>query len=227
MHDSHEHNHDHDHPHDGHHSHDEHGHSHGLVHESITRSKEGVRAVSLSLVVLLATAGIQAIIFFSTNSIALLADLIHNFGDALTALPLGAAFLLQSKVMEKYAGYFVVFIIFVSACVAGYEAILRFIHPQTVDHLFALLISGIIGYAGNEVAAVIRTRAGKRLNSPALIADGAHAHADGYVSLAVVASAALVFFGLQIADPVIGLIITIVILRITWQSFLTIRDSHH
>ncbi len=226
MHDHHEHNHrDHD-----HHAHDhshEHGHSHGLVHESITRSKEGVAAVSWSLVVLILTAGIQSAIFLSTNSVSLLADLIHNFGDAMTALPLAAAFLLRSRTIERYAGYFVVLTIFVSACVAAVEALLRLIHPQSVEHLFALTVAGVVGFVGNEIAAFIRIRAGKRLDSPALIADGAHARADGFVSLAVVASAVLVAFGLQIADPIIGLVITIVILRITWQSFITIRDAAH
>lgn len=220
------HDHDHDHGHGQDHS-DSHGHSHGLVDASIVRSKDGVKAVSISLVVLVVTGLLQVLIFFSTNSVSLLADLIHNFGDALTALPLAAAFLLRSKVMERYSGYFVVFIIFISACVAGVEAILRLINPQSVDHLFALMAAGTIGFVGNEIAAIIRTRAGKRLDSPALIADGAHARADGFVSLAVIASAVLVALGLQVADPIIGLLITIVILRISWQSFLTIRDSSH
>lgn len=214
-----------EHSHDHGHTHDEHGHTHGLVDPSIIRSKDGVKAVSISLVVLLITSLIQAFIFFSTNSVSLLVDLIHNFGDALTALPLGAAFLLRSKIAEKYAGYFVVLTIFVSACVAGFVAIDRLIHPQAVEHLVALIAAGLIGFCGNEIAAFIRTRAGKRLNSPALIADGAHARVDGLVSLSVVASGVLVALGFQIADPVIGLIVTFVILRITWQSYTTIVHS--
>jgi len=220
-------------PHPQHDDHDDHGHarggahghSHGLIHESITRSREGVRVVSLSLVVLLITAGLQIIIFISTGSIALLADLIHNAGDALTAIPLGAAFLLRSRPAERGAGYFVVGTIFVSACVAAVESISRLIHPHHVSHLFVLAVAGLIGFLGNEIAAVIRLRGGKRLDSAALIADGNHARVDGLVSLAVVASSIVVALGLQVADPLIGLAITLVILRITWQSFLTIRND--
>ncbi len=208
------------------HSHGEHGHSHGLVDESIIRSKEGVQAVSISLAILLATALIQIVIFFTTNSISLLADVIHNFGDALTAIPLAAAFLLHSKVAERYAGYFVVATIFVSACVAGFEAISRFIHPQPVMHLYALIAAGVIGFLGNEITAYIRLRAGKHLHSAALIADGNHARVDGLVSLSVVASGVLVAIGYQMADPLIGLLMALLIFRITWQSYETIRDTH-
>ncbi len=203
----------------------DHGHSHGLVHASITRSQAGVRAVSLSLVVLLATALAQVVVFVATSSVALLADLIHNFGDALTAVPLGAAFLLRSFKAEKRAGYFVVATIFISACVAAIEAVDRLIHPQHIDHLGALALAGIVGFAGNEIAAQIRLHAGRRLDSPALIADGNHARTDGFVSLAVVASAIVVALGLKIGDPLIGLTITLVILRITWQSFRTVRND--
>ena len=183
MHDHHDHNDDHQ-----HHEHDhsrahkhEHGHTHGLVDESIVRSKEGIRAVSISLVVLLITSLLQLLIFWSTNSLSLLADLIHNFGDALTALPLAAAFFLRSKIAEKYAGYFVVLTLTFSGIVTAFEAINRLIHPQAVTHAFALIIAGLIGFAGNEIAAVIRLRAGKHLQSPALIADGKHARIDGFV----------------------------------------------
>jgi cation diffusion facilitator family transporter len=179
--------------------------------------------VLASLAVLLVTALLQAAIYLGTGSVALLADLIHNFGDALTAIPLGIAFLLHSARAERLAGYAVVLAILISACVAGFEAIDRLIHPQTLDHLWVLAAAGAIGFAGNEVAAVIRLRGGRRLDSPALIADGNHARADGYVSLAVVASAAVVAIGLPRADPLIGLAITIVILRITWRSLQTIR----
>jgi cation diffusion facilitator family transporter len=205
---------------------DDHGHSHGLVDDSIKRSRAGLRAVALSLLVLGATAGIQAAIYVVTGSVALLADLIHNFGDAATAFPLAAAFALRSIRVERWAGLAVVFAIFVSASVAGYSAIERLIHPQDVTHLGALASAGLIGYAGNWVAAQIRTRAGERLNSPALIADGNHARADAYVSLAVIASAIVVALGLPVADPLIGLGITIVILRITWDSWRTVRGQH-
>ena len=220
----------HEHPHEGPHSHahaHSHGHSHGLVHDSIKRSRSGLRAVLASLAVLGVAAGLQALIFVLSGSVALLADLIHNVGDALTAVPLGAAFLLRSERAERTAGLCVVAAIFVSACVAGIEAIARLIHPDAPSHLWALALAGAIGYAGNLVAARIRLRAGRRLDSPALIADGHHARADAYVSLAVIASAAVVAIGLPIADPLIGLAITIVILRITWQSWRTVRGDEH
>jgi divalent metal cation (Fe/Co/Zn/Cd) transporter len=236
----------HSHPHDGPHTHEEerfhlpgdgressdgghadHGHSHGLVDRSIIRSRQGLRAVGLSLVVLAFAALAQTAIFLASGSIALLADLIHNFGDAATAIPLAIAFLMRSEKAEEYAGLFVVAAIFISACVAGVEAVSRLIHPQTPTHLLALAGAGLIGYAGNWIAAGIRTRAGKTLDSPALIADGNHARADAYVSLAVIASAAVVAIGVPIADPLIGLGITVVILRITWQSWATVRGHSH
>ena len=155
-----------------------HGHSHGLVDRSITRSREGLQAFALSLVVLLVTAALQALIFVVSGSVALLADLIHNVGDALTAVPLAIAFLLRSFVAEKRAGHFVVGTIFVSACVAGTVAVDRLIHPQRLEHL------GV--------------------------------------------SAAVVALGFQLGDPLIGLVITAVILRITRQSYGTIKaDSGH
>jgi len=206
-----------------------HSHSHGLVDESIKRSRDGVRAVSISLAVLLATAVLQTAVYVTTSSVALLADLIHNFGDALTAIPLGVAFMMRSAIAERRAGYFVVLAIFVSAAVAAVEAVNRLVHPQPIDHLLVLGVAGAIGFVGNELAAQVRLRAGRRLDSPALIADGNHARIDGLVSLAVVASAIVVGIGLDIADPLIGLAITVVILHITWESWRTIRghDHHH
>ena len=204
-----------------------HEHSHGLVHESIKRSRAGLRAVALALLILALTAAAQVIIYLASGSVALLADLIHNAGDAATAIPLGIAFALRSARAERWAGLAVVAAIFVSACVAGYEAIVRLIDPRDVEHLPALAAAGLVGFAGNWIAALVRTRAGRRLDSPALVADGAHARADAYVSLAVVASAAVVALGLPVADPLIGLAITLVILRITWQSWSTVRDDHH
>ena len=210
----------------GDHSHS-HGHSHGLVDPSIKRSRAGLRAVGLSLGVLAVAAALQVVVFLATGSIALLADLIHNFGDASTAIPVGVAFALRSLRAERWAGYFVVATIFASACVAGAEAINRLIHPESIDHLGALAAAGVVGFLGNEAAAQIRLRAGRRLASPALVADGNHARVDGFVSLAVVASAIVVALGLQVGDPIIGLAITIVILRITWQSWQTIRAGVH
>jgi len=210
-----------------HHHHGGHGHSHGLVDDSIKRSREGLKAVGLSLAVLGVAAVAQLAIYLASGSVALLADLIHNFGDASTAIPLGVAFLLRSARAERVAGLFVVAAIFVSACVAGVEAISRLIHPQTPTHLLALAAAGLIGFAGNWLAAGIRTRAGNRLDSPALIADGNHARADSYVSLAVVATAGAVALGIAVADPLIGLAITAVILKITWDSWRTVRGHGH
>jgi cation diffusion facilitator family transporter len=223
----------HSHPHSGPHVHQpeaaqhEHGHSHGLVDASIKRSREGLRAVVLSLLVLgLAAAG-QVAIFTLSGSVALFADLVHNFGDAGTAIPLGIAFLLRSARAERWAGFFVVAAIFISACVAGFESIARLLDPEAPTNLLALAAAGLVGFAGNWLAAIIRSRAGRRLDSSALIADGNHARADAYVSLAVVASAIVVALGLPIADPLIGLGITGLILKITWDSWLTVRGHDH
>ena len=203
--------------------HDHDGHSHGLVDPTIVRSRAGVRAVSLSLVVLLVTAFVQLLIFLVSDSVALLTDVIHNGGDALTAIPLGMAFVLRSRRGERWAGYIVVAVIFTSAVLALVEVIDRLLHPQTPSHLVALLVAGLVGVVGNEVAAFIRWRAGKRLCSPALVADGNHARADGYVSAGIIASSVLIALGLPIADPVIGLVITALIFHATWESWLTIR----
>jgi cation diffusion facilitator family transporter len=134
---------------------------------------------------------------------------------------------MRSARAERAAGLAVVAAIFISACVAGVEAVQRLIHPHAPGHLAVLAVAGAIGYAGNWIAAQVRTRAGRRLDSAALIADGAHARADAYVSLAVIASAIVVALGLRIGDPIVGLAITIVILRITWQSWQTVRGHHH
>jgi cation diffusion facilitator family transporter len=203
-----------------------HDHSHGLVDRSILRSRAGVRAVSLSLAVLTVTALLQGYLYARTLSVALLADLIHNLGDALTAIPLGLAFFLRSARGERLGGLFVVLTIFISACVAAAQAIERFINPRDLRHLWWLAAAGLIGFAGNEVAAQIRSRAGRRLDSPALIADGNHARADGFVSLSVLISAGAAALEVQMVDPLIGLAIAIVILRITWDSWLIVRAAH-
>jgi cation diffusion facilitator family transporter len=214
-----------------HHGHDHHheapddhaGHSHGLVDPSIVRSRAGVKAVSLSLAVLLAASLTQLVVFMFSGSVALLTDVIHNGGDALTAIPLGIAFLLRSRRGERWAGYVVVAVVLASALLALIQVIERFVHPQTPTHLWALLMAGIVGVVGNEVAAVIRWRAGRRLGSPALIADGNHARADGYVSGGIIVSTAFIALGVPIADPIIGLIITALIFHTTWESWVTIR----
>ena len=206
------------------HSHEHgHGHSHGLVDPSIVRSRAGVRAVAASFGVLGATAAAQAVLFVLTDSVALLADLIHNVGDALTAVPLGIAFFLRSTRGEKLAGLAVVLAIFVSACVALWQSIERLVHPAELSYLWVVAAAGVLGFIGNEIAAQVRLRAGRRLSSPALIADGNHARVDGFVSLGVVASAIVVALGLERADPLIGLAITLVILKITWDSWRIVR----
>ncbi|MGH2971893.1 MAG: cation diffusion facilitator family transporter [Gaiellaceae bacterium] len=220
--------------HDGHghahsHRHDDegHGHSHGLVDRSIVESRDGVKTVSIALAVLTAAAVVQTVIFVASGSVALLADLIHNYGDGLTAVPLGIAFYVRSARGEWWAGMGVVLAIFVSASVALYETIMRFVHPQTLTHLWVLAAAGLVGFVGNEIAAQVRLRGGRRLDSPALIADGNHARIDGFVSLGVIGSAIAVALGFRVGDPLIGLAITLVILKITWDSWQTIYGARH
>jgi cation diffusion facilitator family transporter len=213
----------HSHPHDHGHAHG-HGHSHGLVDPSIIRSRAGLRAVAWSLGILGLTAAAQAVLFVVTDSVALLADLIHNVGDALTAVPLGIAFFLRSVRGEKLAGYAVVLAIFVSACVALWQSVERLLQPEDLSYLWVVAGAGALGFVGNELAAQVRLRAGRRLSSPALVADGNHARVDGFVSLGVVASAIVVALGFQLGDPLIGLAITLLILKITWDSWQTVRE---
>jgi len=171
------------------------------------------------------TAAAQAVVFVASGSVALLADLVHNVGDALTAVPLAVAFMLRAKVAERRAGLVIVAAIAISGGVVGIEAIHRLIQPAKPNYLAAIAVAGALGFCGNYLAARIRTRAGRRIDSRALIADGHHARADAYVSLAVVASAGAVAIGFPLADPLIGLAITALILRITWQSWRTVRGS--
>jgi cation diffusion facilitator family transporter len=224
------HNHEHETPHHDHardHDGGGHGHSHGLVDRSIVRSREGVKAVSISLCVLAAAAVAQLVIYVASGSVSLLADLIHNAGDALTAVPLGVAFWLGSRRGERLAGLAVVAVIFFSACVALFETVERLLHPQALTHLWALAAAGAVGFAANEIAARVRLRAGRRLDSPALIADGNHARSDAIVSAGVILSALVVALGAPIADPIIGLVITCLILQITWESWNTVRGHTH
>ena len=214
------HSHAHAHSHEGVHT-----HSAALADDALRRSRAGLRAVFLALLILALTAAAQAAVFVATGSVALLADLIHNAGDAATAIPLGIAFALGSARGERLAGLAVVAAIFLSACVAGYEAVGRLIDPKPVSDLGALALAGAVGFAGNWGAAAVRRRAGRRLSSAALVADGEHARADAYLSLAVVGSAAALGLGVELADPLIGLAITAVILRISWQSWRIVRSS--
>jgi cation diffusion facilitator family transporter len=204
---------------------DDHGHSHGLLDPSIMRSRAGIRVVLISLAILGATAVVQAAVYLATDSVALLADLIHNAGDALTAVPLGAAFLLRSATAERRAGLAVVLTILLSAIGAGVFAVLRIVEPLAPTHLPALALAGAAGILGNALAARVRLRGGRRLKSPALVADGNHARSDAIVSAGVVLSALVVAIGAPIADPIIGLIITALILRITWESWRTVTGD--
>lgn len=218
----------HDHTHDHHHRHGRfrwlsHAHHHHAHDAAETRSGAGLRAVLVSLAILALTAALQAVLLAATGSVALLADLIHNAGDALTAIPLGIAFVLGSRRAERIAGYVVVAVIFVSACVALVETIRRFIEPSPLSNLWVLALAGLIGAAGNFAAATVRIRVGRAIHSAALVADGQHARVDGLVSLGVVASAILVGIGWQTADPLVGLVLTLVILRITWQTWRAVR----
>ncbi|MDX6505941.1 MAG: hypothetical protein QOG06_585 [Gaiellaceae bacterium] len=183
--------------------------------------------MSWSLAILALTALAQAFIYSRTLSVALLADLIHNLGDALTAIPLGIAFFLRSARGERWAGLAVVLAILVSALVALGQTVERLLNPRPLSQLWLLAAAGLIGFLGNEIAAQVRLRAGRTLNSPALVADGNHARVDGFVSVGVIASAAVVALGLPVADPVIGLVITLVILKVTGDSWRTVRGHDH
>lgn len=218
-----------------HHHHGEgaHSHTHGAIDPSIATSERGLWAVKWSLVGLMITAAAQATVFWLSGSVALLADLIHNVGDAMTALPLGVAFIIGRRQpterfaygfgrVEDLAGVAVVGVIFLSALITAYESIDRFLHPQPIHHLGALAVAALIGFIGNETVAVFRMRVGREINSAALIADGQHALADGIVSLAVLVSAVGVWLGYAWADPLIGLVITALLLKIVWESGQTI-----
>jgi len=183
------------------------------------RSRDGIRTVVISLAVLLVAALVQLGIYWLSGSVALLADLIHNVGDALTAVPLGVAFATASLRGERWAGLVIVAVIFASALVAGIEAIDRLISPQHPTHLLALAVAGVIGVVGNEIAAQVRLRGGRRIGSAALIADGKHARVDGVASGGVIASALCVAVGIPTADPLIGLAITAVLIKVTWDSW--------
>lgn len=214
----------------GEHDHDGgHGHTHGVIDATIATTDRGIWAIKWSFVILAITALLQIGVVVLSGSVALLADTIHNIGDATTAIPLWVAFMLARRKptrtfpyglgrVEDLAGTVIVLIILFSAIVAGYQAIDRLVHPQTVTHLGWLTAAGIVGFLGNEAVAVFRIRVGREINSAALIADGYHARTDGLTSLAVVAGAIGVWLGFPLADPIVGLLITIAIFGIVWQS---------
>ena len=201
------------------HSHD----SADSVDSALESHAEGIRAVKISLVVLLVTALAQAVVVLYTGSVALLADTIHNFSDALTAIPLWIAFVLGRRAAtrrytygygraEDLAGLFIVAMIALSAVGAGYESIRRLLDPQPITNVAVVIVAGLIGAAGNELVALYRIRVGRKIGSAALVADGLHARTDGFTSLAVVVGALGVLAGFPLADPIVGLLITAAIL---------------
>jgi cation diffusion facilitator family transporter len=206
-----------------------HGHTHGVIDATIATTERGIRAIKWSFGILGITAGLQLVIVLLSGSVGLLADTIHNVGDAATAVPLWIAFMLARRRpsprftyglgrVEDLAGVVIVGIILFSALVAGYEAIDRLIHPQPIRLLGWVAAAGVAGFLGNEAVAIFRIRVGRQINSAALIADGYHARTDGLTSLAVVFGALGVWLGFPLADPVVGLLITLAILGIVWQS---------
>jgi cation diffusion facilitator family transporter len=230
--------HDHDHEHDHEHGH---AHPSGLlgrlkelvaphshdaadsVDQELEASSRGTRALVVSLAVLGVTALLQAVVVVFTGSVALLGDTLHNVADALTAVPLAIAFSLGRRVptrrytygygrAEDLAGIAIVVVILASSALAAYEAFRRLLDPRHVDHLGAVAAAGVLGFVGNEVVARYRIRVGREIGSAALVADGLHARTDGFTSLAVVVGAIGVALGVEQADPVVGLLITVAIL---------------
>jgi len=205
------------------------GHTHLLVDPSIASTERGIWALKWSFAGLMVTALLQLVVVWLSGSVALLADTIHNFGDATTAIPIWIAFAFaRLKPTRKFsygygrvedlAGVVVVLTILFSAIVAGYESVQRLLHPQPVGYLWAVVAASIVGFLGNEGVAIFRIKVGKEIGSAALVADGYHARVDGWTSLAVLGGALGVWLGYPLADPIVGLLITAAILAIVWQS---------
>jgi len=200
-------------------------HSHDpadAIDSALESNAQGIRAVKISLVVLGVTAIAQLAIVLVSGSVALLADTVHNFSDALTAVPLWVAFALGRRAAtrrhtygfgraEDLAGLFVVLMIALSAVVAAVESIRRLFEPQPLEHVGWVLVAGVVGFVGNEIVAIYRIRVGRRIGSAALVADGVHARADGFTSLAVVLGAVGVMLGFPLADPIVGIVISVAI----------------
>ncbi|MCW2752082.1 MAG: hypothetical protein JWR83_3192 [Aeromicrobium sp.] len=230
----HPHEHGHDHPHEHSHATGVKGfilsifrpHSHDAadsIDSALESSAEGIRALKISLIVLLGTAVLQLLVVLLTGSVALLADTIHNFSDALTAIPLWIAFVLARRPptkrftyglgrVEDLAGLFIIVMIALSSVVAGYESIRRLINPQDIGNIWVVFAAGIVGFLGNELVASYRIRVGTKIGSAALVADGLHARTDGFTSLAVAVGAVGVALGFPLADPIVGLLISLTIL---------------
>jgi cation diffusion facilitator family transporter len=208
------------------------GHSHDpgdSLDEALTSDARGIHALKLSLLALGLTAALQLAVVLMSSSVALLADTVHNFSDALTAIPLWVAFAIGSRAAtrrytfgyrraEDLAGLFVLLMILASAILAGWESISRLLSPQSMTNIPAVVVAGIIGFAGNELVALYRLRVGRDIGSGALVAGGHHARTDGLTSLAVVAGALGVAAGYPLADPLVGLLITAVILVVLKQA---------
>ena len=239
---SHGHSHDHDHDHD--HDHHHHGgfkgwlfelfvpHTHDAadsIDDAMEASVEGIRALKISLFLLLGTTVLQFLVVLVSGSVALLADTIHNFSDALTAVPLWVAFILGRRAAtrrytygfgraEDLAGLFIVAVVALSAVVAAWQSVDRLLNPQPLSNLWWVFAAGLIGFAGNEAVAIYRIRVGRRIGSAALVADGVHARTDGFTSLAVVLGAVGVMLGFPLADPIVGLLISAAILVLLWGT---------
>ncbi|MFZ2177568.1 MAG: cation diffusion facilitator family transporter [Rhodococcus sp. (in: high G+C Gram-positive bacteria)] len=203
-------------------------HSHDAadsVDDALESSAIGIRAVKISLVALGVTAIAQLAIVAVSGSVALLADTVHNFSDALTAIPLWIAFALGRRAAtrrytygfgraEDLAGLFVVAMITLSAVIAGIEAVHRLINPVPIEHVGWVAAAGLVGFLGNELVALYRIRVGRQIGSAALVADGLHARTDGFTSLAVLFGAGGVALGFPLADPIVGLVITVAIVAV-------------
>ena len=247
--DDHNHAHDNGHPHDHDHDHDGHSHKHHTgfkgwlfelfvphthdsadsIDDALESSVKGVRALKISLFLLLGTTILQFLVVLISGSVALLADTIHNFSDALTAVPLWIAFILGRRAAnrrytygygraEDLAGLFIVAVVALSAVVAAWQSIDRLFNPQPLQNLWWVLAAGVIGFAGNEAVAIYRIRVGRQIGSAALVADGVHARIDGFTSLAVVVGAGGVMLGFPLADPIVGLLISAAIIVLLWGT---------
>lgn len=213
-----------DHKHEG-----EHGHSHGVTDPVILTSQRGIQAIRSSLLIFLLASLFEVSIAWLSGSVALLADAAHNLGDTCSSLPLWLAFKMAGQKptrrftygygrLEDFGGLFVLVLILASCVVAGYTAIHRLLHPQPVLRTGIVILAAGISFLANEVVAWIRIKAGREIGSAALLADGYHARTDGLASLAVVCGAVLVRYGYPIADPIVGLLMVPMLLKLAWES---------